>query len=272
MRFTVLCILLLLSGCHAQQAPPKSSAEIKHRIDIATKALDVAHKIGAGAAEKDIQSALHETIAAVYSQKILPIDRSSRDHATALRVANVNACVEASRINFEFVELKERLRGRLASDFTTCAFSATGMLNTLSYREDIDDLGYDINLIFPLAIVASAMAGRDVQPLIDQYRSTNEYIVKKLAPRCLAWKWPNFNEGGALEAHYRCVAYDGTQASAAGSIDRQRIDAQATRLTSRVVAQSVMPLLTASSHLAEPNRNRLGGRHLTADSVMPQRN
>jgi hypothetical protein len=272
MRFTVLCILLLISACHAQQAPPKSSDEIKLRIDIAAKALGVAHQIAAGAAETAIQSALHETATAVHSQTLARADRISRDQTTALRVAEVKGCVQTSRINFVFLERGEKLRPRIASDFTECAFNVAAMLNTLSLREDIDDMGYDINFIFPLAIVASAMTGRDVQPLIDHYRSANEYIVNKLAPRCLAWKWPNFSAGGAIEAHYRCVAYDGTKASAAGSIDRRSIDAQATRLTSRRVAQSVMPLLTASRHPAEPNGNSLSSRHLTADSVMPQRN
>jgi hypothetical protein len=191
MRLALLAISLLLSSCNAQLHQTRTENEIAAAIDMANKAMNLTQKILEGASTADVQAMLGEVTTADIT--LQDATRSHRPAATTDAVGRVDAyasaavvaCAASAAIEFSDIErMSERLLAHWALDLNKCLALADTHLSTVSSKEAIEEIGFAVNMVYPVALVAHAKAGFKTLPLVGAYHSANDTLIKRLAPRC----------------------------------------------------------------------------------------
>lgn len=275
MRCGLLAILLLLASCTPQ--PPKTPDEIEAFSRLTDKTVALMHEVSIGASAVDVRTAIEEVLGAFEAARpqihaaLTRIGQSSRRTAGELDPVAVMVCLEA-RTTGAPVRVERPVRASVvridASDFRPhwvdaaidCVVEAKVYLENLSDERAADDVGFALTALHSLLLAVFADLGTD-EPLppsiyrvqLESYRSANEIIMRKLAPRCR--EWTAYESVQVAEVHYDCVAYDGHSAQGlevyqqrrltSAPLDRTLISAQATRFTSRGLATAAQPKLDA---------------------------
>ena len=191
MRRALLATSLLLASCNTQLHQTRTENEIKAALDMADKAMNVTQKIGEGAPDADMRTMLEEVMTAGIA--LLDATRSHRSAATtdavgridAFAAADVIACAQSSVIEtLDLERMPEPMRSRWAMDVNKCAARADSALRVVSSKEAIEEIGFAVNMVYPVALIAHAKAGLKTLPLVDAYRSANDTLIKRLAPEC----------------------------------------------------------------------------------------
>jgi hypothetical protein len=99
--------------------------------------------------------------------------------------AAVSACARSSVTELLAAkEMSERLRPIWAMDVDKCLALADAQLSAVSSKEAVEEIGFAVNMVYPVALVAYVRAGFKIPPIVAAYRSTNETIIKRLGARC----------------------------------------------------------------------------------------
>ncbi|HVF38257.1 MAG TPA: hypothetical protein VM939_00035 [Gemmatimonadaceae bacterium] len=222
MRFALLAIGLLLSGCNGPVHQTRTENEIEAVIDMANKAMNVTQKILDGASTPDVQAALGDLTAAATA--VLDATKGHRTTATSDAVgsldasasAAVGACAHSSVIELLDVErMSERLLQHWAMEVNRCLTLADTNLRTASSKEAIEEIGFAVNMVYPAALVAHAKAGFETRPLVADYRAASETIIERLGARCSSAQAPLSSCGVALAVQPRLGEWARTIATTA---------------------------------------------------------
>ena len=254
--FIALLAVVVILPATARPANAVTLGTVEQVIDIANKGVTLVRNIlGGGVSDAELRGAVKQIIAAIEAAKMQIIG-----HIDAIAAAEVRACTRHHVIEFADIELlRPDALQRWAQDATGCATLADSVLRAVTDKAAADNIGIALNVIGPIALAARARAGFRTFGLIDTLRGGNEAIVVKLAPDCRRTATRIVPTGPLYRIDYRCVAYNGDQAVATGTaiyptlgvtlppIDQVRVQAEATKQTSRAVAAAVLPNLISSS-------------------------
>jgi hypothetical protein len=209
MRNLFLLAALTLTACDSQP-PPKTVAEINQFVSIADTAIGLVQKTSAGASTADLQAATQEMYVA------LDVARSQIDAILgevtvgkylgrgSIDPIHLSACIGANTAGMHFLEI-ESTRPAGVMNIVQCAVQAKIYFQSLS-GDDGAAAALAIGVIYPIALVANAKAGMMPGPWLREYRSTNDAIVARLAPKCR--ERTGVTAAGSEQVRYRCAAYE----------------------------------------------------------------
>jgi hypothetical protein len=238
-------VVLSAGGMSRAQAVDPGTA-----ITIITTAAKVAYEAYQkyGANQLTLEQATAQIISAVNAAKtqiIAEIDQ--------VAAADVKACATAAIIDLEDIRTftADTLQA-YARDATLCLTRAEALIGAASDKGAIDQLGFTLNAVGPVALLARTRAGFSTGTTRSVLISGNNSLIAKLYPSCQANPlYGDAPPGGLVEVMLRCRAYNGdTGFDTAFSRTPRTIrytftDAanQATRNTSRALARAVLPRL-----------------------------
>lgn len=152
--------------------------------------------------------------------------------------ANVQACASSAVINFADINaLTPDNLQVYAMDATDCVTQADSLIGALTDPAAIDRIGFALNTVGPLALIARTKAGLTTPALTSVLVSAENSLITALTPSC---DKVNVGDPGHPFYIWDCVAYDGTEAQ---SKPKAAAENAATANTSRAVAQAALPAL-----------------------------
>ncbi|QOC92648.1 hypothetical protein [Micromonospora craniellae] len=198
-----------------------------------------------------LEQAKREIIAAVESSK-----QEILNHIDAIAAADVEACTEAAVTKIAQIDnMPGSLLGPFVNGAVDCAALSNAYLNAVQDPRAADNIGRVMGIIYSIAMVAFAKYGFPVTDLLNGLIRGYENLVVKLAPACRDDTIREYDSLGRLvtvEITHTCVAHNGDSASGTEiyylgrptrTIDRNLINKNATRNTSRWIAQESLPTL-----------------------------
>jgi hypothetical protein len=180
------------------------------------------------------------------------------NHIDMVAAANVQACAEASVISVEDIDnMSSDAVEAFALYATDCVTQAKSQIsNAGTSVAAVDQLGFALNSVGPIALLARAHAGYTTTSLNTALISANNTLIPKLTPQpgpvvpaghCFASaNTGDQPPGEILEYIIRCTAYNGDTGfdSCWGCVRYTTAQVQATRNTSRPVAVAALGELT----------------------------
>ncbi|MDG4828189.1 hypothetical protein O7627_02580 [Solwaraspora sp. WMMD1047] len=209
--------------------------------------------LGSNGTQAAIQEATRQILAAVNTAR-----SDILAHMETIAVADARSC--ANHAVIEFIDIERMTPDnmqRFAQDATGCAVRIDSLLPAITDKARVDQLGIALNVVAPIALVARARTGLTTDALENTLRAANVAIIPKLAPSCTVYSYdfdpelPLPSPGQIVTYHLYCWAYnnDGGSHSVFLPYPQAPTDQhfavaqdQATRNTSRAIAQRVLPL------------------------------
>lgn len=154
--------------------------------------------------DKSIQQATAEIVAAVNSSKTAILA-----HADALAAAPVRACTTAAVIELADIEaFSTDTMQRWAQSVTLCAAEIDSLHRTVVDKAVADQLGFALNVVGPIALLARDRAGLSINALRLSLSDSNAVLQAKLEPACNVI---TFNQLGTRSVLItRCIPYPGS--------------------------------------------------------------
>lgn len=121
---------------------------------------------------------------------------------------------------------------------TDCVTQANSLLSAITDKAAIDKIGFALNIVGPLALIARTKADLTTPALQSVLVSAENTLITALTPSC---DKVNVGDPGHPFYVWDCIAYDGTEVQ--GKPLKAAQDA-ATANTSRAVAQAALPALS----------------------------
>ncbi|GAB2580455.1 hypothetical protein GCM10027168_11640 [Streptomyces capparidis] len=174
-------------------------------------------------------------------------------HIDRVATAEVRSCARQAVIDVADIRLftPDTLQA-FARDTTGCVTLADSLLGAVSDKGAVDQLGFAVNAVGPIALLARARAGFDTAGLKTTLRSANNSVLTKLEPVCTRVV---VSEPGPVrpivEEQITCAAYNGASAfdsrrtspNPEPAINVDALKAAAAANTSWPVAKAVLPTL-----------------------------
>lgn len=209
MRTLLLAAALTLTACDSQP-PPKTLDEINQFVRIADKAIGVVQKTGAGASTDDVQGAMQEMYSALDAARN-QINEVTRRISVgkylgrgSIDPIDLSTCIEAGISSVHWLE-SEAMRPSWVVSTAQCAINASTYFTAVS-TDDGAIVAQAVGIIYPIVLVANAKVGLPAEPWLQNYRSVNESIIARLAPKCRERK--GANSAGSEQVRYACAAYE----------------------------------------------------------------
>ena len=221
---------------------------------ITTAITTIGTALSAGNTEAQIRAATQQILAAITTAQSTILTQIE-----SIAVAETRACSEDAVIEFRDIErMTPDNAQRFAMDATACAVLIKNVAGSLSDKGRIDQLGFALGVVSPIAMIARSLTGLTNGGLQDTLRTAEANLVTALAPGCfpdLANPDVPRRIGKPIEWIVECDAYNG---------DWYQVDAgfynwpqqpprtapaytdaanQATRNTSRAIAVAVLPMI-----------------------------
>ncbi|MGW7825279.1 hypothetical protein ACWGLF_46725 [Streptomyces puniciscabiei] len=149
------------------------------------------------------------------TQQILTAINSSQtaiiSQIDQVAAADVRGCAEATVINFADIQaLTPDNRQAFAMNATACATQADSLLNSISDEAAVDQLGYAVNTIGPLAMFARAYAGLTTPDLRATLINADNAVVSKVITKAnCTWETDTVETMEVI-----CTAYNGNVGTA----------------------------------------------------------
>lgn len=259
-----LLSILVLSSALATATLPARHAEAKVSVGDVVSALKTAYWAYDNfiAGGLTLEQATDQTLSAIDAAKTEILN-----HMDELATADKVACVRHVLIGFGDIEwLSFDSRQALASDAVACLAEIESLLDAVQSKEAVDTLGFALNALGPVALLARAHADLPESVAVsDMIINSNWTVIARLHPRCYSTTLSRDSSGSFTELMVRCIAYNkdtGVALSWVGDpdLDDKKVAAEdaATRNTSRAVAQQLLPEIP----VPEPVPFRLGGIRL----------
>ncbi|MCU7723949.1 hypothetical protein ODJ79_09500 [Actinoplanes sp. KI2] len=156
--------------------------------------------------------------------------------------ADVKACADSAVVNFADINaLSSDNLQAFALATTACVTQANSLLNVVTDKSAADQLGFAMNTVGPLALMARIKAGLTTPGLTSVLVAGENTLITALLPAC---HQEDLNGGEPGTPHvlvWDCFAYNGNEGVAK---KRATSENSATSNTSRAVAQNELPVLT----------------------------
>jgi hypothetical protein len=208
---------------------------------------------GGGVTAADLERAKREIIEAI---------NASRDEIIgqidAIASAEVRACTDAATTKVLNIDQMDPITLALfTNDAVNCATLSSAFFDAVQTKVSADRIGNLLGIIYSIAMVGFAKVGFPTTDLLDRLIRSYEAVIVKLAPTCVETKFQERSDsGGRLlfeQTDYNCTAFNGDTGYRYGviapngrvlvSLDRAAAENEATRNTSRAVAQEALPAL-----------------------------
>lgn len=244
-------VVLMAFGVTVTSTVPASAVNPATVIQVVKKLYDL-YKQYAGNQGLSLADATRQILAAIEAAKtdiVAEIDR--------VAAAEARACAHSAVIDVADIEAfsTDTLQA-FARDTTACASLIDSLLGSVSDLGAVDELGFALNTVGPIALIARSRAGFSTTLLSSTLRHANGTVVTRLEPSCYTTPEEPMG-GGWWIIGIRCTAYDGTIAvvypfgeykvplppTSYFPEELAESQAQATALTSRAAAVAVLPLL-----------------------------
>lgn len=180
-------------------------------------------------------------------QQITAAIKSSQDAITSqidlVAAADVKACAQSAVINFADIDaLSSDNLQAFALDTTSCVTQADSLLNVVTDKTATDQLGFAMNTVGPLALMARLKAGLTTPALKSVLVAGENTLITALLPGCQREDLSGGEPGVPHFWVWDCFAYNGNEGLAKARVTAEN---SATSNTSRAVAQAELPLLTS---------------------------
>lgn len=231
--------------------PPPAHAVTFDQVVAAMKAAyDVYDKFLSGALTLD--QATTQVINAINAAKT-----EIKHEVDAMTTVDIRSCARAAVIDYEDIDvMNPDVLQDFARDTTDCATDAEDAIRHASSKAVIDEVGFALNTVGPIALLARANAGFSTSGLVLVLVDGNNGLLDRLAPSCFASPlWGDAEPGGPVEVILRCTAYNGNvgidsvianirRGDPLPPFDYSHARTQAMRGTSWQIATAVLPELT----------------------------
>jgi hypothetical protein len=217
-------------------------------------AVAVASYLFSGGGSGDLQRAKQEIIAAINASR-----QDILNHIDAIAAADVRACNQAATTLVAQIDLMDpfTLAG-FVLDAVNCSALSSAYFDAVQSPAAADNIGNLMGSIYSIAMVGFAKLGFPTVDLLDDLIASYESVVVRLVPTCHESAIREYDDRGRLfymEIQYTCTAYNGDvgyddeiyyRGKLVGDrLNRAAVANQATRNTSRAVAQNALPTLKA---------------------------
>jgi hypothetical protein len=171
--------------------------------------------------------------------QILAAINAARDdiirHIDSIATATASACARSAIIDFvDFNAFTPDNQQAFARDATSCVTLIDGLLGAVTDKAAINELGFAVNAVGPIALAARARTGLSTGSVTPILAADNRSVINKINPSC---HQIHLAEGGG---DFICFAYNGD--TGIGWPIRGAQD-EAMGRTSWMVAQAALPLL-----------------------------
>lgn len=229
----------------AQANTQVTTTSIKDWINIATTAWNLIKSV-LGSGGPSISDAINQI-----SAKIELAKTEILSHIDAIATADAKACARHAVVEFADINLfNPDVLQTWTQNVTGCAIQIDSLFGSVTDKGQKDQLGLALNIAGPIAIAARIKAGFSTSLLTETIRHGNNAVVAQLVPTCTL---TTIKDPPATETTYHCVAYngdwaDGFQSTYRGRpqgppINKPAVENEATRNTSRAVAQAILPVM-----------------------------
>ncbi len=194
--------LTLTGGTQAQAV---GVGEIATAIQYAQKAYDIYQKffgnqLTLAQAEQQIEAAIAQAQTAITAE----IDR--------VATADIQACARTAVTEFADIgSMSPDTAMAFANSSTDCVDHAQADIASISTLGSVDQIGFALNTVGPIALIARAHAGFSTDLLRQTIVTGHQQNVSRLTPTdCFASPlWGDAEPGGPVEVVLRCTAYNG---------------------------------------------------------------
>lgn len=242
----VLAAIVLMASLPARPAAAVSVGDV---ISALKSAYDAYNKYAGG--ELTLAQATDQMIGAINGAKTEILARID-----GIAAAEGKACAKSTIILFADIELLTLDNQQaLANDAVECLALLESLLETVEDKAAVDKLGFALNALAPIAMMARAYVGLPESAAIsDMVINGNWAVIAKLHPPCVVMTLWGDSSGGTVEKNVRCTAYNGDRGwgfSWVGdpAFEQKKVQAEdtATRNTSRAIAQALLPVVPVPS-------------------------
>jgi hypothetical protein len=173
-------------------------------VGAAMKAYEAYQKLAGGALTLD--DATTKIINAVNAAKT-----DIMRHTDRLATAEVRACTTSAVINVaDIAALSPDGRQLFALNATDCVTLAQSLLSTVSSLAAVDELGFAVNVVGPISLLARTSAGLMTGGLRSSLISADNTVLARLKPSCHDTPlWGDAGPGQPVEVQIVCTAYNG---------------------------------------------------------------
>jgi hypothetical protein len=183
-------------------------------------------------------------------QAVLDARNQIIDQIDLVAVASVRACAESAVIEFNDIDqLTPDSLQAFAMNATACATQAQSLIPAVTATPAaVDEAGFALNTVGPLALAARARAGFTTATLTSVLAGGDTSLVSALLPSCFKDDLSGGEPGVPHIYAWDCTAYNGDEAEiviAGNPNAKAAAQDQASRATSRAIAQAVLPQLTS---------------------------
>jgi hypothetical protein len=210
MRTMLLAAALTLTACDSQ--PPKTIDEINQIVRLADEAIGVAAKISQGASSADVHEALGNMNAALQGAQEQINEIMSRVSSAkyqgngSINPRDVSACLDGSFTTAASIEqMPIDTLAPWLMDVVECASKSRVYFDAVS-GDDAAAVALAMSVIYPIRLVGEAKGGVPAAPALEDYRSANEAIIAKWAPKCRERQ--GAGSAGAEQVRYECAAHE----------------------------------------------------------------
>jgi hypothetical protein len=138
-------------------------------------------------------------------------------HIDQIATGEVQACARSAVTDFEDIRtLSPDNQQDFARDATDCVSQAASMITSVETLGAVDQLGFALNVVGPIALLARSYSGLSTGTLKNTLIAADNAVISRLEPSCSTRTEPFFDERGkpipSLADHFlTCTAYNGNQ-------------------------------------------------------------
>jgi hypothetical protein len=202
---------------------------------------------GGGSGGPTLAQAIQQITAAIQSAQTAIISQIN-----LVATANVRACATSAVINFADINaLTPDNLQNFALQTTDCVTLAKSLIDVVTAdKAATDQLGFAMNTVGPLALMARTKAGLTTPALKTVLIAGENTLITALLPPCRREDASGGEPGVPHVFEWICTAYNGDEGDVLirpinAATARATSENQATRNTSRAVAQAVLPQLNS---------------------------
>ena len=174
--------------------------------------MSVAEKIRTGAPTADIHEATGEMNVALDAARkqineiMRRVSIAKYQGKGSIDPRDVSACVDGSLATAASIEQAPMdVLAPWLMEVVECASKSSTYFEAVS-GEDAAAVALAVSVIYPIRLVGEAKAGVAGESALEDYRSINEAIVAKLAPKCRERK--GAGSAGTEQVRYECAAHE----------------------------------------------------------------
>jgi hypothetical protein len=239
-------VLVLVGG-----ATPARAATFDQVVTAATVAYEAYKKLSEG--QLTLSQATTTIINAINAAKDEIVA-----HVDEMATIGIRACTMSAVIDYADIRsMSTDTLQAFARDTTNCAAQADDAIRSATSKPVIDEMGFALNTVGPIALLARARAfgTGSSAGLAEVVRGGNQSLLWRLAPSCYASPlWGDAEPGGPVEVVLRCTAFNGRvgtdftfayvrRGQPLPSFNYSRARARAMQGTSYQIAAAVLPVL-----------------------------